>query len=137
MKLKIADLMAKNVIVAQPHHTVDHVRNILDRNGIHAVPIAGPEGEPKGIVTSLDLAHPDVKGQSPVSQHMTTPVITVPAYNDPSAAARIMRNHKCHHVVVTHEGRIEGIISSFDLLKLVEQHQFIPKNPGQSPRKRD
>jgi signal-transduction protein with cAMP-binding, CBS, and nucleotidyltransferase domain len=39
-----------------------------------------------------------------------------------------MRNHHIHHVIVTHEQRIVGIISSFDLLKLVEDHRFVMKN---------
>lgn len=127
MKLRIHDLMTKSVITAQPHHTVDHVRGLMERNHVHAVPITGPDGEPVGIVTTSDLAASGIKDGSPVSQHMISPVVTVPAYNDPSAAARVMRNHKCHHVVVTHEGRIEGIVSSFDLLKLVEEHQYVPK----------
>lgn len=136
MNVKIHDLMAKNVIVAQPHHTVDHVRALMKDHGFHAVPIQGPDGEPVGIATTADLAAGDIKGGSPISQHMSKPVITVPAYNDVSAAARVMRNHKCHHVVVTHEGKIEGIISSFDLLKLVEGHRFVAKNgPEKSVKK--
>ena len=46
MSVKIADLMAKRVISAQPHHSVDHVRGVMERNRIHALPILGPEGEP-------------------------------------------------------------------------------------------
>ncbi len=128
MNVKINDLMAKNVIVAQPHHTVDHVRSLMSEHGINAVPIAGPDGEPVGIATTGDLATGEIKGGSPISQHMTSPVHKVPAYNDASVAARIMRKHKCHHVLVTHEGQIQGIISSFDLLKLIEGHRFVAKN---------
>ncbi len=137
MNVKIHDLMAKNVIVAQPHHTVDHVRKLMNDHGIHAVPIAGAEGEPVGIATTGDLAVADIKGGSPISQHMSSPVHKVPAYNDVSVAARIMRKHKCHHVVVTHEGQIEGIISSFDLLALVEDHRFVAKNASQTKGKAD
>jgi CBS domain-containing protein len=45
-------------------------------------------------------------------------------------AARIMRNHKIHHLMVTDEKKLIGIISSFDLLKLVEGHRFEIKNPA-------
>ena len=38
-----------------------------------------------------------------------------------------MRKNKVHHVVVTHEKRVVGLISSFDLLKLVEGHRFVSK----------
>ena len=127
MNLKIADLMAKRVVTAERHHTVEHLRGMMARNRIHAVPIVGPDGEALGIVSTADLAR-KVKGESPVSRIMTDGVHCVPAYNDVSVAARIMRKHRIHHVVVTHEKRVIGIISSFDLLKLVEGKRFAVKN---------
>jgi signal-transduction protein with cAMP-binding, CBS, and nucleotidyltransferase domain len=67
---------------------------------------------------------------------MTKPVHTIPQYDDVSTAARIMRNHRIHRVVVTHEQKVVGILSSFDLLKLVEGHRFVTKNaPTSSSRK--
>lgn len=133
MNVKIAEVMAKRVISAQPHHTVEHVRGLLRRNRVHALPVVGPDGEPRGIVTSADLVG-DLKNGTPVSQFMTRDVRTVPAYNDASVAARIMRKHKIHHVVVTHEKRIVGMISSFDLLKLVEGHRFTVKGAPSAPK---
>jgi hypothetical protein len=38
--------------------------------------------------------------------------------------------------VVTHEKKVVGILSSFDLLKLVEEHRWVPKNPP-SPKQRN
>ena len=35
--VKIDDLMAKRVITAEPHHTVDHVRKIFTNKRIRAV----------------------------------------------------------------------------------------------------
>ena len=135
MNVKIADLMAKRVITAQPHHSVDHIRGIMERNRIHAIPIVGVEGEADGIVTTADLAR-DLKGESPAKTIMSERVYCVPAYNDVSAAARIMRKHKIHHVVVTHEKKVVGIISSFDLLKLVEGHRFTMKNAPETKKKK-
>ena len=126
MTVKISELMAKRVITAAPHHTVEHVRGMMERNRIHAIPIVGTNGEPVGIVTTADLTR-RVKDQSPVSRIMSDNVTVVPAYNDATVAARIMRKRKIHHVVVTHEKQVIGIISSFDLLKLVEGHRFVAK----------
>jgi CBS domain-containing protein len=136
MNVKIADVMAKRVITAQPHHTVEHLRGLLERNRIHAIPVVGQEGEALGIVTTADLAG-ELKNGTPAQQLMTEDVRTVPAYNDASVAARIMRKNKIHHVVVTHEKKVVGIISSFDLLKLVEGHRFTAKAaPSKSKKKR-
>ncbi len=134
MNVKIADLMAKRVITAQKHHSVEHLRGIMARNRIHALPIVGPEGEALGIVTTADLAR-KVKGESPATRVMTNHVVCVPAYNDVSVAARIMRKHRIHHVVVTHEKKVVGMISSFDLLKLVEGKRFAMHNAPQANRK--
>ena len=124
MTVKIADLMARRVIVAQRHHTVGHVRDLMERNRVHSIPIVGPEKQPVGIVTTTDLAR-RVKDTSPISRIMVQNVTVVPAYNDVSVAARIMRKHKIHHVIVTDEKAVVGMISSFDLLKLVEGHRFV------------
>ena len=68
---------------------------------------------------------------------MTRKVYTVPAYEDVHVAARIMRNHRIHHLVVTHEGGVVGMLSAYDLLSLVEEHRYVAKNaPTPSSRKR-
>ena len=81
-----------------------------------------------GIVTSNDLSR-GYKDSTPVSHILPDHLITVPAYNDISVAARVMRKHKIHHVLVTHEKELVGIISSFDLLQLLDGHKFVMKNP--------
>lgn len=139
MNLKIADLMAKRVIAAVPHHTVAHVRDMMQRNKVHAIPIVGPDMEALGIVSSVDLAR-RLKDGTPISRVMSRELKTIPAYNDVSAAARAMRRGKIHHLVVTHEKRVVGVISSFDLMKLVEGHRFVmkpaPTKTGKKSRKK-
>lgn len=136
MNVKIADLMAKQVITSQPHHTVDHVRKIMQRNHISAVPIVNGDNEPLGIITSNDLNR-GLKGTTPVSSILQPHVYQVPAYNDISIAAKVMRKHKIHHLLVTHEGSVVGIISAFDLLQLIDEHRFSRRHPPDQPRKDD
>ena len=136
MNIKIADLMAKRVISVLPHHTVIHVRGIMERNRIHAVPVVGPQMEAVGIVSSVDLAR-RLKDHTPVNRVMSRDVKTIPAYNDVSAAARAMRRSKIHHLVVTHEKQVVGMLSSFDLMKLVEDHRFVMKNAPTRTGKKD
>lgn len=128
MNVKVKDLMREQVVTAQPHHTVEHVRALMERSRIHAVPVVGADGELVGIVSTTDLVA-GVKDGTPLSQIMTGKVYTVPAYDDVHVAARIMRNHQIHRVVVTDEGRVVGVLSAFDLLVLVEDHRFVMKNP--------
>lgn len=135
MNVKIEELMTKSVITAQPHQSVEHVRKMLENNSISAVPVVDSDGHPVGIVSSTDLVQ-DLKPSAPISQIMTEKVYTVPQYDDTSIAARVMRNHNIHRVVVTHEKNVVGILSAFDLLKLVESHRYVAKNaPTPSKRK--
>ena len=126
MTTKIADLMARRVIVAEPHHTVAHVRGLFERSRISAVPVVGPEGEALGIVSKTDLARP-LKDGTPIGRIMTKEVRRIPQYDDVASAARAMRRHKVHHLIVTHEKKVVGVIGAFDLLKLVENHRFVAK----------
>ena len=135
MNVKINELMTESVVTVEPHQSIEHVRKILDSNGISAMPVVDSEHRPIGIISSTDLAQ-DLKGGAPISKVMTEKVYTVPQYDDVSIAARVMRNHKIHRVVVTHEKRVVGMLSAFDLLKLVEDHRFVAKNaPTRSKRK--
>ncbi|MCP4303466.1 MAG: CBS domain-containing protein [bacterium] len=128
MNTKVHELMTSTVVSTQPHATVGHVRGILERNQISALPVVDTEGRPAGIISATDLAA-ELKTNSPISRIMTTKVYTVPKYDDVSTAARVMRNHHIHRVLVTHEQTVVGVLSSFDLLKLVEDHRFVAKNP--------
>lgn len=128
MSVKISDLMQSPVFTLQRHHTVARARKLMTEHGISAVPIVGPDDELVGIVSKTDLVG-DLKEATPLSSIMTERTYAVPQYNDAHVAARVMRKHGVHHVVVTHEKRVVGVVSSFDLLQLVENHRFVMK-PG-------
>jgi CBS domain-containing protein len=136
VNVKVDEIMSRSVITTEPHKSIDHVRGIMEKNKVSAVPVVNTEGEALGIVSSTDLV-PELNGSSPVSKLMTDKVYTVPKYDDVSIAARVMRNHHIHRVVVTHEKKVVGVLSTFDLLKLVEDHRYVAKNaPTKSTRKK-
>lgn len=129
----VADIMSERVMLVHRHQSIGHVRELLSKHGIHALPIVNAENEPIGIVTSLDLVN-ETNDEGQIGQLMTRDVYTVPKYADVSLAARIMRNHHIHHLVVTHEKEIVGILSSFDLLRLIEGRRFVAKNLPSRPK---
>jgi len=135
MNVKVADLMTESVVTTEPHVSIERVRRILQRNKVSALPVVDTEDQPVGIVSATDLV-PKLKPDSPVSTIMTEKVYTVPQYDDVSVAARIMRNHKIHRVVVTHEQKAVGMITAFDLLELVEGHRWVAKNPPSESRRK-
>ncbi len=129
MKVKIQDLMSKNVVTAQPHQTVAAIKEKMTKHKLTSIPVVSTDKEPVGVVSAADIVVIEKAGL-PISNIMTEKVYTIPDYDDVSVAARIMRNHKIHHLMVTKDKELIGIISSFDLLKLVEGHRFEMKNPS-------
>lgn len=123
MNIKIADLMVRNVIITSPHETVGHVKQIMHKKGISAIPVINDKNEPMGIVSSNELQMIS-EDQSMISEHLSDHFYQVPSHNDVSVAAKIMLNHHIHHVIVTKDGKLEGIISSFDLLKLIDEKRL-------------
>lgn len=134
MNVKVAELMIGDVKTLNPTDTVGRARELVRDHDIGAIPVVTTDGEAAGIVSTKDLVG-ELDDSTEVGEVMTSPVYTIPQYNDVHHAARLMRNHKVHHVVVTHERQIVGILSAFDLLKLVEEHRFVMKQaPGASKR---
>lgn len=129
MSIKIEELMIKNPISVSAHATVGHATTIFKNNKINLLPVVDGDNFVKGVISSRDIISNENEN-IPVNQIMTTDVFSISSYENIEIAARMMRNHHIHHLVVTHEKKLEGIISSFDLLKLVEGKRFVMKNPS-------
>ena len=136
MNVTIEELMTPQVFVAYPDETLGEVRSRMLKEGIHAVPVIDVDEHPIGMVTSTDLLVDIVSDEMRVSQFPTPKVFTVSRYDEPHIAARVMRNHHLHHLVVTDEKKVVGILSAFDLLRLVEEHRDVVKQaPARSNRR--
>ena len=139
MNVKIDDIMIDKPIVTTPHTSVAHAKQLMRDHHISSLPVVGPDGDAVGILSASDLLN-DLPDEKPVSQMMTRQVYSVPRYDDAHVAARIMRNHHIHHLVVTHERRVVGVLSAYDLLAFIEDHRFVGKNAftpstGRTPRR--
>lgn len=60
-------------------------------------------------------------GQLRVSDAMTEGVVSVPPDASAAELARTLRKNRLHHVFVIEGGALLGVVSTYDLLKLVEQ----------------
>lgn len=120
MKVAVAHVMVRRVFLVAPDHTVAQVRDLMARKSIRATPVVGAHRKVMGIVTTTDLAR-RLEDDAPIERVMTDRVATVLAHESVSAAAGIMRRRRIHHLVVTDGRSVVGIVSSFDLLRLVEE----------------
>jgi CBS domain-containing protein len=60
-------------------------------------------------------------GEHTVAQFMTDGVVSVPPDASPAAIARVLRANRVHHVLVVEQGLLRGILSTFDLLAVLEK----------------
>lgn len=76
--------------------------------------------EPPGIVTDRDLRGRVLAAglgpETPVTQVLSRPLITVDSGAPVFAALRLMLDENIHHLAVVEEGRIIGVVSATDLL---------------------
>ncbi|MCB0971377.1 MAG: CBS domain-containing protein [Acidimicrobiales bacterium] len=136
MNVTVDELMHAPVMTITKHQTVGHARGLMAEHKVSALPVVGSDGEPLGMVTATDLldAHGHPEG-APVSQVMSPEPLSVHPGDGPHVAARIMRNHHTHHVVVVDDRRVVGMVSTFDLLRLVEDHRYQAKQAPTPSRK--
>lgn len=132
--VRVEELMTKQVISATRHQTVGHARTLFAEHAIHSLPVVDPDGSAAGILTTSDLVA-GVSDETRIGELMTRELETITPYADPSLAARLMLKHGIHHLIVTHEHKVVGILSSFDLLRLIEDRRFVAKNAPTPPRK--
>jgi len=131
---KVQELMTSDMLTAAPEETLEAVRARMVEEGISALPVL-EGGELVGIVTSTDLLRAAGR-DAIVGEVMSEHVYTLPPYAGVHLAARIMRNHSVHHVVVTKGKEVVGILASYDLLELVEDHRFTMKGAPTTPRRK-
>ncbi|MDA8020687.1 MAG: CBS domain-containing protein [Thermoanaerobaculia bacterium] len=123
MSVTVNDLMSPGVVVAQPDHTVEYVRRQMRTLEIHAIPVAEDDGTPIGLVQSRNLIA-DLDPAKPVREVMEKDVLTAERGTNVRLAAKILRQNRRNHLIITDAGAIVGILSSFDFLKLVEGVEF-------------
>jgi CBS domain-containing protein len=116
---KLEDVMAGAVVMVSPEDTLGDVRDKMTGLDIGAIPVVDEDGRLRGIVSAEDLVT-DYEATIPVSRVMNSPVLTLSPDSEAAEAARTMREQGCHHIVVTRAKRVVGIVSSFDLLRLIE-----------------
>jgi len=116
----IKQLMSTPVVMATVETTVEKLRILMNTHDVGAVPITdvGNDAEIIGIVTDTDLRN--VKDASlPVMSVMSTKLCYVNTDDSGATAANLMLKNGIHHLLVTEDGRLAGILSAVDLLKLV------------------
>ncbi len=136
----VSDLMTHTVYRVRPDTSFKHIAETLSDHDITAVPVVDDYDRPVGIVSEADLlrresGQPDPAGllnvldtpDAPAAEHvaataeglMSSPAITARPEWSVVEAARVMdRRHVKRLPVVDETGRLAGIVSRADLLRV-------------------
>lgn len=115
----VADLMSPVAVSVQRGTTFKEIARLLHEYGITAVPVIDDE-RPVGVVSEADLlSRTSRAGASTAEELMNSPAVVAQPEWSAARAARVMEKHQVKRLpVVDTEGRLIGVISRSDLLRL-------------------
>ncbi len=129
MTLQAKDIMEPEVVSVPPEMTLDQFEEFLTIQDIDGAPVQNAAGEIIGIASKTDViwalrfqARDHLKltgGNISVGDIMTDDVVFVPPDLSPKEVAELMIEHRIHRVLVGDKHHVRGIITAFDLLRLV------------------
>jgi CBS domain-containing protein len=114
---RVEDVMRHGVISCGPEDSLRAVARIMSSYHVHSVVVAFG-GDVWGVVSAVDVleAIGTPRERKSAGEIAATEVITVTAEESLEEAARLMREHKITHVIVTGEGgRPVGVVSTLDI----------------------
>jgi predicted transcriptional regulator len=126
MSQAISTLMQRQVQVVEMDQTVNDIEALFAERRLHWAPVIDQRGDIIGVISDADLvrlrAREHDAGNVPAWQLCTYKPITVDASAPLPDVARQMVSRQLHHVVVTEQGRIAGVVSSLDFVQMFAAH---------------
>jgi CBS domain-containing protein len=119
----ILKLKGRNVVTTTADKSLLDIAKLLAQHGIGCIVIEGDDGKVAGIVSERDLmraigqAGPEVL-KEPVSNFMTKTVVTAREADTIDRLMSEMTTHRFRHMPVVERGRLIGLVSIGDLVKM-------------------
>ena len=130
MNEPLSSIMTRNVITAGPNDKLSVAHDIFMNNRVHHLPIVDGR-KLVGILTTYDMFKFQVRDgnhdQVYVRDVMTTHVATLEPSDKVGSAAELFLENLFHAVPIVKEGELQGIVTSFDVLK----YEFRKEYPTQ------
>ena len=131
MKGHARQLMAAQVATASPDTTLAEAAQELASSMISGLPVVDGSGRVVGIVTESDVLNAllqSASAETPVRTIMTRSVITVDEFASADSVIRLLRLKQLHHLPVTRQGSVVGLITPQDVVRYFVDHE-LPSPP--------
>jgi CBS domain-containing protein len=120
MDKPIASLMNKHIVIVNIDDTIDKVEKIMDMHKADCVMVMDFKNGCFGVITYPDIVRFYEAGRNPKTEQAwelcTHTVIEVSPNTSAREAAELMLKNKIHHIVVTDNKLIKGIVSAIDFV---------------------
>ena len=117
----VSDIMKKKIISIDETETIKKAASMMNEAEIGSI-IITKDNIPVGILTERDfvtkIASKEISLSVPVSQVMTHPLLVIAPNQTVWEVAEIMRNMGIHRVAVQEGGKIIGMVTTTDLVKI-------------------
>jgi CBS domain-containing protein len=146
--MKVREIMTRDVVVAGPDTTVNEIARLMDERDVSGLPVVDPDRRLLGVVTDLDLIVRNTRLDPPLFfqlldaripletpghyfkhlRHMfgtlardvmSEKVVTIGPDEEAEALAALMLKSRANPIPVVDAGRVVGIVSRADLLRLM------------------
>jgi CBS domain-containing protein len=118
--VNVREAMTEDVLTITPARTLRDAARFMCEHNVGAAVIIDPEQPGPGIITERDVVRSLGQGENPdselVSDHLTSKATFADAEWSLEEAADAMAEGGFRHLVVVHDGEVEGIISMRDIM---------------------
>jgi len=129
---RVRDLMATEVVTLRRNDKLSIADDIMRLGRIRHIPILDEQEEVVGLISQRDLfrsalahtlgygehAQQKIMNAVVAKEIMSHPVTTVDVDTPVQEAARLMMEKKIGCLIVTHEGRLAGILTESDFVRI-------------------
>ena len=121
----MSELVRSEPVAVTPHTTIAETARRMSQHGVSSVLVSDGDTV-RGIVTDRDLRNrvlaPGRSPAEPVASVMTADPLTLEASSPVLEGILAMAGRGIHHLPLTREGRIVGMVTTRDLMTLQTQH---------------
>lgn len=141
MQFYVKDIMSTDLITIKENTQIRDVIKIFVNNDVTGLPVLDHDGYLAGVVSSTDILQKESSHtfylatlgknydlelmedarffDQPVSSIMTEDLFTIEPDATVAKMAKIMYDKKIHRLLVTEYDKLVGIVTTFDILKLL------------------
>ena len=121
--MKVEEVMTTKLITVKEDQTRQQAARLLAQYRISGLPAVNDDNMLVGVVTEYDIIGKEGKT---VRDIMTRGVISVGADTDLEEVNHILVNEHIRRVLVVDQGKLIGIVSRADLVRMIAMHWICP-----------